>query len=175
MAHQARQQRVFSQFPAYKMANVADLVPYVNNARTHSDAQVAQIAASIREFGFTNPVLVDGKNGVIAGHSRLLAARKLGMDTVPVIELAHLSKTQRKAYILADNKLAMNAGWDDDLLGIELGELRDDGFALELTGFSELEIAGALREFEPAPDDGGARLDEKKQVQCPECGHEFTP
>src|SRR5690606_35026758 len=91
------------------------LIPYARNARTHSDAQVAQIAASIREFGFNNPVLVDGENGIIAGHGRLLAARKLGLDSVPVIELAHLSETQKRAFILADNKLALNAGWDDEL------------------------------------------------------------
>ena len=103
-------------FPRYNTAAVQDLIPYTNNARTHSDAQVAQIAASIREFGFTNPILTDGERGIIAGHGRLLAARKLGMTEVPVIELAHLTPAQRKAYILADNKLAMNAGWDDDLL-----------------------------------------------------------
>ena len=96
-----------SPFPPYKTAAVAELVPYARNARTHSDAQVAQIAASISEFGFTNPVLVDGEHGVIAGHGRLLAARKLGMTEVPTIELNHLTTAQRRAYILADNKLAM--------------------------------------------------------------------
>lgn len=120
---------------------VSDLIPYSNNARTHSDAQVAQIAASIKEFGWTNPVLVDGDNGVIAGHGRLLAARKLGMLQVPVIELSHLSQTQKKAYILADNKLAMNAGWDDEMLALELSELENMGFDMELTGFSLDEIA----------------------------------
>lgn len=133
-------------FPPYRTAPVETLVPYVNNARTHSDAQVAQIAASIREFGFTNPVLVDGENGVIAGHGRLLAARKLGMTTVPVIELSHLSPAQRRAYILADNRLALSAGWDEDLLRLELGALRDDGFDLGLTGFDPGEIAGFLTE-----------------------------
>ena len=95
----------------------AALIPFAKNARTHSDAQVAQIAASIREFGWTNPILVDGDNGIIAGHGRLLAARKLGMATVPVIELAGLSEAQKRAYVIADNKLALNAGWDDELLG----------------------------------------------------------
>lgn len=126
------------------MRGVEDLIPYANNARTHSDAQIAQIAASIREFGWTNPLLVDGENGIIAGHGRLLAARKLGLDVVPVIELAHLSEAQRKAYILADNKLALNAGWDDALLALELGALRADGFDLELTGFSDFELASIL-------------------------------
>jgi DNA modification methylase len=130
-------------FPPYKTASVSELIPYARNARTHSDAQVAQIAASIREFGFTNPVLTDGARGVIAGHGRLLAARKLGMTEVPTIELSHLTAAQRRAYVLADNKLALNAGWDDDLLRLELGELRDEGFDLCLTGF-ELDELGKL-------------------------------
>ena len=128
-------------FPPYKSANVADLIPYARNSRTHSDAQVAQIAASIREFGFTNPVLVDGANGVIAGHGRILAARKLGMDTVPVIELAHLSEAQKRAYVIADNKLALNAGWDDEMLRLEISELTDVGFDVSLLGFSDEELA----------------------------------
>lgn len=127
-------------FPPYKQRLVAELVPYVNNARTHSETQVAQIAASIREFGFTNPILVDGENGVIAGHGRLLAARKLGMEVVPVIELAHLTPAQRKAYVIADNQLALNAGWDLDLLRLELGALRDEGFDLDLVGFDVAEL-----------------------------------
>src|SRR6266851_8564231 len=96
------------------------LIPYARNARTHSDEQIAQIAASIREFGFTNPILVDGRDGIIAGHGRLLAARKLKLAEVPVIVLAHLTETQKRAYILADNKLAVNAGWDDEMLRLEL-------------------------------------------------------
>ena len=128
-------------FPPYKSANVADLIPYARNSRTHSDAQVAQIAASIREFGFTNPVLVDGANGVIAGHGRILAARKLGMDTVPVIELAHLSEAQKRAYVIADNKLALNAGWDDEMLRVEISDLTDAGFDVSLLGFSDEELA----------------------------------
>ena len=128
-------------FPPYKSANVADLIPYARNSRTHSDAQVAQIAASIREFGFTNPVLVDGANGVIAGHGRILAARKLGMDTVPVIELAHLSEAQKRAYVIADNKLALNAGWDDEMLRLEISDLTDAGFDVSLLGFSDEELA----------------------------------
>ena len=120
-----------------KMVAVASLIPYARNARTHSDEQVAQIAASIAEFGFTNPILTDGERGVIAGHGRLAAARKLELTEVPVIELTHLSAIQKKAYILADNRIAANAGWDDELLGVELAELQEAGFDLELTGFTE--------------------------------------
>jgi ParB-like chromosome segregation protein Spo0J len=120
----------------------ADLIPYVNNARTHSEQQVLQIAASIKEFGFNSPVLVDGENGIIAGHGRVLAAKKLNLDEVPTIELKHLTKTQKKAYILADNRLALNSGWDNDLLALELGELSDDGFDLNLLGFDVDELNG---------------------------------
>jgi ParB-like chromosome segregation protein Spo0J len=123
---------------------VEALVPYVRNPRTHSEAQVAEIAASIRAFGFTNPILIDGDNGIIAGHGRLLAARKLGLQEVPVIELAGLSETEKRAYIIADNKLALNAGWDRDLLSLELGELDSLGFDLALTGFGGDELAGLL-------------------------------
>ncbi|MFI0848973.1 site-specific DNA-methyltransferase [Mesorhizobium sp. IMUNJ 23232] len=123
---------------------VSALIPYARNARTHSERQVAEIAASIREFGWTNPILVDGDNGLIAGHGRLLAARKLGMADVPVIELAGLSEAQRRAYILADNKLALNAGWDIDLLGVELADLQSMGFDLALTGFGEVEVSSLL-------------------------------
>jgi DNA modification methylase len=125
------------QITKYKIEN---LIPYAKNARTHSDDQVAQIAASIKEFGWTNPILVDGQKGIIAGHGRLAAARKLGMTEVPVIELAHLTDTQKKALILADNKLALNAGWDNEMLLLELQELELEGFDLELTGFSLDEI-----------------------------------
>ena len=125
---------------------IADLIPYARNARTHSDEQVAQIAASIKEFGWTNPILVDGDNGIIAGHGRLAAARKLGNTEVPVIELTGLSEAQKRAYILADNKLALNAGWDNDLLAEELKELKDLNFDLELTGFSDKELADFLAE-----------------------------
>ncbi|MBS0640901.1 MAG: site-specific DNA-methyltransferase [Proteobacteria bacterium] len=135
---------VATTFPPYKPASVRDLIPYARNARTHSEAQVAQIAASIREFGFTNPILVDGDRGVIAGHGRLLAARKLGLTEVPTIELAHLTPAQKRAYVLADNKLALNAGWDDDLLRIELADLQIEGFDLGLTGFNADEIGALL-------------------------------
>lgn len=123
---------------------VTELIPYVNNSRTHSDEQVAQIAASIKEFGWTNPILVDGENGIIAGHGRLLAARKLGHKEVPTIELSELTETQKKAYIIADNRLALNAGWDNEMLTIELNDLLADGFALELLGFDPNEIDSLL-------------------------------
>jgi DNA modification methylase len=124
------------------------LVPYINNARTHSDAHVAQIAASIAEFGFNAPILVDSNAGVIAGHGRLLAARKLNLEQVPVIVLDHLTETQKRAYILADNRLAELAGWDQELLRLELEALREVDFNLELTGFAGDELARLLAEQE---------------------------
>lgn len=120
---------------------VSELIGYVNNSRTHSDAQVSQIAASIKEFGFTNPVLTDGENGIVAGHGRVQAAKKLGMKEVPTISLEHLTPTQRKAYIIADNKLALNAGWDEALLAVEMEGLMDDGFHLDILGFDADEIS----------------------------------
>jgi DNA modification methylase len=125
---------------------VETLLPYAKNSRTHSDEQVAQIAASIKEFGFNNPILIDKENTIIAGHGRLLAARRAGMVDVPCIRLDHLTETQRKAYVIADNRLALNAGWDNDLLALELGELGDLGFDLELTGFTDEEIAALTPE-----------------------------
>lgn len=119
---------------------VEELIPYARNSRTHSDAQVAQIAASIKEFGWTNPILVDGENGIIAGHGRLMAARKLGHTEVPVIELKDMTETQKKAYIIADNQLAMNSGWDTSMLSLELADLQADGFDLDLIGFDPKEL-----------------------------------
>ena len=126
---------------------VEDLIPYVNNSRKHSDEQVAQIAASIKEFGWTNPILVDGEKGIIAGHGRLMAARKLKMPKVPVIELTHLTETQKKALIIADNKLALNAEWDEDLLKIEIEELVEDDYELSKLGFNQEELDDLLNEF----------------------------
>lgn len=134
-----------------KQVAVEKLIPYVRNSRTHSDAQVAQIAASIKEFGWTNPILVDGTNGIIAGHGRLLAARKLGHTEVPVIELAHMTDSQKKAYVIADNQLAMNAGWDTSLLSLELADLKDQGFNLDILGFDPKELDKLL---EPEQVDG---------------------
>ena len=120
---------------------IKDLIPYCNNSRTHSDEQVLQIAASIKEFGFTNPVLIDDQGGIIAGHGRIMAAQKLKMDEVPTITLSDLSEAQKKAYIIADNKLALNSGWDDELLKIELEQLKELDFDLVLIGFSDDELA----------------------------------
>ena len=120
------------------------LIPYARNSRTHSDAQVAQIAASIKEFGFTNPVLIDETGSIIAGHGRVMAARKLAIAEVPSIRLTHLTEAQKKAYVIADNKLALNAGWDDEMLAVELTDLKDMGFDLDLTGFSTDEIEALL-------------------------------
>jgi site-specific DNA-methyltransferase (adenine-specific) len=122
------------------MTRVGDLTPYARNARTHSDEQVAQIAASIKEFGWTNPILIDGDKGIIAGHGRLKAAMRLGLEEIPAIELSHLTEIQKKALIIADNKLALNAGWDNELLSLELEELELEGLDLSLTGFGEEEI-----------------------------------
>lgn len=125
---------------------IEKLIPYARNSRTHSDEQVAQIAASIKEFGWTNPILVDGEAGIIAGHGRLAAARKLGLKKIPVIELSHLTPTQKKALIIADNKLALNAGWDNDMLALEFEELELEGFDLDITGFDEKEINALIPE-----------------------------
>jgi ParB-like chromosome segregation protein Spo0J len=155
----------------------ADLIPYVNNARTHSEQQVLQIAASIKEFGFNSPVLVDGENGIIAGHGRVMAAKKLNLDEVPTIELKHLTKTQKKAYILADNRLALNSGWDNDLLALELGELSDDGFDLDLLGFDVDELNKFDNEinFDAGNEEDQGKLDklDPKYIKCPHCGKEF--
>ena len=126
--------------PKYKQAKVADLIPYARNSRTHSDEQVAKIASSIREFGFLNPVIVDGQNGIIAGHGRVMAAQKLGLIEIPVLRADHLSDAQKRAYIIADNRLALDAGWDAEMLRVEFAELADLGFDLDLTGFSLEEI-----------------------------------
>ena len=130
--------------------NVSDLIPYARNSRTHSDEQVSQIAASIKEFGFTNPILTDGENGIIAGHGRVLAAMKLSINEVPCIELSGMTDTQKRAYIIADNKLALNAGWDNELLAVEFKELDEAGFDVGLTGFSLDEIADLSPEEIPA-------------------------
>src|SRR5712692_7439601 len=124
------------------------LIPYARNPRTHSDAQVAQIAASIASFGFNNPILVDTQSGIIAGHGRLLAARKLQLREVPVIVLDHLSEAQKRGYILADNKLAQNAGWDEELLRCELAALEAEDFNLDLIGFDDEELARLLADQE---------------------------
>lgn len=120
--------------------NVEDLIPYARNSRTHSDAQVAQIAASIKEFGWRNPVLVDGDNGIIAGHGRVLAARKLGMTEVPTIDGSDMTETQKRAFIIADNKIALNAGWDEELLMLEIEDLKAFDVDISLLAFDPSEI-----------------------------------
>jgi ParB-like chromosome segregation protein Spo0J len=134
--------------PKIEQRLVADLIPYAANSRTHSDAQVAQIAASIKEFGWTNPILIDGDNTIIAGHGRLLAARKLGLDTVPAIILDHLSKAQQRALVIADNQLALNAGWDMDMLENEMRILDDDGYDLSIIGFSDADLEKMLADID---------------------------
>ena len=157
---------------------VTDLIPYVNNSRTNSEEQVKQIAASIKEFGFTNPILIDENKGVIAGHGRLLAAGKLALAEVPTIVLEGLTEAQRKAYVIADNKLALNAGWDFEMLKLELEELSNLKFDFELTGFAQFELANIF-------DDGVREVQQSKTQeidvdsfdadhQCPKCGFEFN-
>lgn len=126
-------------FPLIKV-KTDDLIPYARNSRTHSDEQVNQIAASIKEFGFTNPIIIDEDNGIIAGHGRIMAANKLKLDEVPCVQVTGWTEAQKKAYVIADNKLALNAGWDEEMLSIELMDLQELGFDLELTGFSLDEI-----------------------------------
>jgi DNA modification methylase len=146
-----------------EQVSIEALIPYARNSRTHSDAQVAQIAASIKEFGFTNPVLIDEDGGIIAGHGRTLAARKLGLDEVPCLRLAYLSEAQKKAYIIADNKLALNAGWDDEMLKVELSELKDLDFDLSLIGFDADELANLLE-----PEQVEGLTDEDEVPELPE-------
>ena len=132
--------------PKYKAVLVSDLIPYARNSRTHSDVQVNKIASSIKEFGFLNPVLIDKDNGIIAGHGRVMAAQKLGLKEVPVLQIGHLSDTQKRAYIIADNRLALDAGWDEEMLRVEFDFLGNDGFNLELTGFEIKEISSIFDE-----------------------------
>lgn len=164
----------------YENVLTEKLIPYARNARTHSEQQVSQIAASIREFGFINPVIIDKDNGIIAGHGRVLAAQKLELSEVPCIRVEHLTTTQKKAYILADNKLALNAGWDNDLLKLEIEELKLEGFDLELTGFELPELDSLFGQFEITEGKertGAKELDENEfsefDNKCPKCGFEF--
>ena len=155
----------------------ADLIPYARNSRTHSDAQVAQIAASIKEFGWTNPILLDCENNIIAGHGRVLAALKLGEISVPTINIGYLTQNQQRAYIIADNKLSLNAGWDNEMLALEMADLRDAGYDLGLTGFSidEIEVMVKDINFDAATEEEQGKLDEldPKWIACPHCGKEF--
>lgn len=156
---------------------VASLVPYARNSRTHSADQVDQIAASIKEWGFTTPILVDADGQIIAGHGRLLAAQKLGLDEVPTMTATGWTDAQKKAYVIADNKLAMNAGWDNAMLAIEMKDLDDIGFDLDLTGFAKDEIGALFDEpnFDAGTEDDQGKLDQldPKMFQCPHCGQDF--
>lgn len=147
-----------------EQASIDALIPYARNSRTHSETQVAQIAASIREFGFTNPVLIDGDGGIIAGHGRVLAARMLGMQTVPAVRIDYMSEAQKRAYVIADNKLALNAGWDEELLALELTDLQESGFDLDLTGFDEAEIDVLLASMDATPE-GETEADDVPEPQ----------
>lgn len=157
----------------HQIVNIDDLIPYALNSRTHSEQQVAQIAASIREFGFTNPVLIDDQNNLIAGHGRVLAARKLKMSEVPAIIVTGLDERKRRALIIADNKLALNSTWDEEALKVELEDLASD-FG-QLIGFSEEELVNILgeakQEFIDDFKDIGETILEHK---CPKCGFEFN-
>ena len=135
---------------SFEYRSVKELIPYARNARTHSDEQVAKIASSLKEFGFINPVIIDGENGIIAGHGRIMAAQLLGLKKVPCIVETHLTETQKRAYILADNRLAEQAGWDEELLQIELEDLRGENFDLDLIGFSTEEMEELFGEEEAA-------------------------
>lgn len=156
---------------------IESLIPYAMNSRTHSESQVLQIAASIKQFGFTNPLLIDDEQTLIAGHGRLLAAKALGLAEVPCIVLQGLSPAQKKAYVIADNKLALNAGWDIEVLRTEMLVLEENAFDLALLGFEIEELKAIIDEpmFEPATEDEQGQLDEldAKWIVCPKCGSEF--
>ncbi len=137
----------------YYIADIDTLIPYARNARTHSEAQVAQIAASIKEFGFLSPIIVSEDNTILCGHGRFYASQKLGLKKVPCIKESHLTETQRRAYIISDNKLSLNAGWDEEMLAVELSELQSEDFDLGLTGFDEKELADLFASDEDAKQD----------------------
>lgn len=131
-------------FPVYKKTKVSDLIPYARNSRTHSNEQIDQIARSIQEFGFLAPIIINEKNEIIAGHGRLMAAKKIGMEYVPCVQADHLTDEQKRAYVIADNKLTLNSDWDFELLKIELADLELSGFDISITGFYDAELMGLL-------------------------------
>lgn len=157
--------------------NTNKLIPYINNSRTHSEFQVKQIAASISEFGFTNPVLIDENETIIAGHGRVMAAELLSLDQIPTIKLKGLTKAQVKAYVIADNKLALNADWNIDMLKLEFQDLLDINFNVDVIGFDSNEINALTQtaDFDPASEDDQGKLDQldPKYINCPHCGKEF--
>ena len=157
----------------------AALVSYSGNSRTHTDEQIRQIGGAIREFGFTNPILIDEENTIIAGHGRLAAAELVGMDEVPCIVLDGLSESQKKAYVIADNQLALNAGWDDAMLSAQVADLSSEGFDLSLLGFDDDQLSTIIDGgpmFEPGSESEQNSLDtlEPMFVHCPDCGCEFN-
>lgn len=156
---------------------IADLKPYPRNPRTHTPEQIDQIAASMREFKITTAILIDEDNMIIAGHGRVMAAAKLGLDEMPAVRLAGLTPAQKMALVIADNKIPANAGWDEDLLKLELGELRRLDFELNLTGFGEEQLVSYLAEpAQPTPPDGFQRFGEdiKTEHQCPKCNYRWS-
>ena len=171
-------QKLTETAPQIEQIPTAELIPYARNSRTHSELQVQQIAGSIQEFGFCTPVLIDATNGIIAGHGRVMAAHLLKLATVPCLRLTHLTEAQKRAYVIADNRLALNSAWDTELLANELSDLHADEFDMGLLGFDadELEtLMGFVPDFQPGTEDDQGRLDEKAKITCPECKHEFTP
>jgi hypothetical protein len=154
---------------AIKYKKISELNPYEKNSRTHSDTQVAQLVASLKEFGFTNPILLDGANGIIAGHGRLKAAHELGYEIVPTIELSNLSDEQKRAYIIADNKLALNAGWDNELLSFEIERLQDAGFDIGLTGFNADELKALNFDDAEIDEDFKEPSDDSRNTLLIEC------
>ncbi len=167
----SRENYVMKNKPKIEILKTDSLIPYARNSRTHSEAQVAQIAGSIREFGFTNPVLIDAENGIIAGHGRIMAAQKLGLTEVPCIRLDHLTETQRKAYVIADNKLALNSSWDEEMLGLELSQLKDEDFDLGLIGFTDEELNSIYSDDEESQEKDDVKIVEAYEVIA-ECDHE---
>lgn len=160
----------------HEIRQTSDLIPYANNSRMHSDEQVNQIASSIKEFGFTSPILIDEQGGVIAGHGRIMAASKLSMDELPCITLEGLTEAQKKAYVIADNKIALNADWDMDTLKIEIETLQELLFDIDLIGFDSDEfVFTEMPDFEPATEDEQGKLDKLDPIYviCPKCGTEF--
>ena len=175
---------------------IEKLIPYALNSRTHSDEQIAQISASIKEFGFNNPILIDEKGGIIAGHGRVLGAKKLGLNKVPTIELAHLTPSQRKAYIIADNKLALNADWNMEMLSLEIENIQNEGIDLSLIGFDNFDPVDFQPEFNPSFTPHNVndvniekasenmisqingiqanKADQGTEVMCPHCGESFV-
>ena len=168
----------------YFLEDVDKLIPYARNARTHSEVQIAQIAASIKEFGFLSPVIISKDNTILCGHGRYYAAQKLGLEKIPCIQEKYLTEAQKRAYILADNKISQNAGWDEDLLRIEITDLQGTDFDVALTGFEDYEITDLFAVQEEHPKEGKMAEnkeydeeefgDEEFEHECPRCGFRYN-